>query len=163
MAAAEVVRREPWRPAARGWSPSTRMVIAVASGVTIAGAAVVVWDVHPVITTLATLIIGTAVTWLVAHLYYARASQDLEVRAHHLEQASVLILLALERAGHASLVRDDDGNIVDVAIELRGEARATSSATATLAMVDPEPASATSVPWWRFWERRQEEDRSHAR
>ncbi len=144
------MRREPWRASSPRRLPSARTVIGVASGVTLAGAAVVVWDVHPVITTLATLIIGAAVTWLVAHLYYVWASQDLEISSHHLEQASIMILLALERAGLATLVRGKDGNIIDVAIELRGEAKGEATTTANLTVGGPVPAE---VPWWRFWER----------
>ncbi len=51
------------------------------------------------------------------------------------------------------LVRDTDGEVVSVAVELKADLVGTSSMTGTLYGGELSPARPVGQPRWRFWER----------
>ncbi len=107
-------------------------------------------DVASALPALGALIFGAATTFLVTHVYYVAAGQDLAAEAQELQRLSALTLRALQTAGIATVRWDDHGRPVDVVLEIRGTAQGTSSATAALMPLAP----ATSPrPRWRFWAR----------
>jgi hypothetical protein len=68
-------------------------------------------------------VIGGIVTWLVAQIYYARASKELSAEANKLRQLNNLILLALEQSNLATLSRDSKGDITGIVGHISGSSK----------------------------------------
>jgi len=66
--------------------------------------------------TLISMVVGAAVTWLVAWLYYRRAGSELRVEAAELRRLVGIILRALEAADLAKLSRDSEGRVIGVVL-----------------------------------------------
>ncbi|MDP9359568.1 MAG: hypothetical protein M3R02_30630 [Chloroflexota bacterium] len=117
---------------------STRGVIVLAFLFLIGGIALTVWDVQPTVTILATLLVGAAVNFLVAQLYYVAAGNELSAEAQRLAELTTMTLEALEEEGLATLRRDERGRIIGIVrLKLRGEARGQATVTATLMGGEP--------------------------
>ena len=67
-----------------------------------------------VLSTLIAIAVGAFVTWLVARVYYEKASKDLSKGAETLRQLNVLMLRAMEDAGLAKFTRDAAGNPISL-------------------------------------------------
>ena len=67
--------------------------------------------------------IGGILTWLVAQLYYIRASRKLTAEADNLRQLNNLILLALEQSKQVTLTRDSQGNIIGIVSHISGSTK----------------------------------------
>ena len=103
-------------------------------------------------TVLATLVsIGAG--WVIARVYYRKATLDLVEENRKLVRQITLILRALENAGLVKLVRNTDGEVVSIAVELKADLVSTSSMTATLSGGDSPPPSMAPSPRRRFWHR----------
>ncbi len=81
---------------------------------------------------LASILSGAAITWLVSWWYYRRAGNELREEAAELRRLTTLILRALEEGGIAKLNRDEAGKIVGLVLQLRGTGVTASSASAVL-------------------------------
>ncbi|MGH8752468.1 MAG: hypothetical protein ACREUJ_01075 [Burkholderiales bacterium] len=67
--------------------------------------------------TIVSVLIGAAVTWLVAWCYYKRAGDELRGEAAELRKLMTMMLIAMERQGWAKLNRDAAGNITGFIFE----------------------------------------------
>jgi len=68
--------------------------------------------------TLIGVVIGSAITWVVAHKYYVKASEKLRKEASELRNLNVLILRGMEEAGFAKFNRDKNGNPVGLVLKI---------------------------------------------
>jgi outer membrane biosynthesis protein TonB len=59
------------------------------------------------------VVLGAAITWVVAYVFYVRAGDKLRAEAERSRKLINLILSVLEKNGRATLTRDSDGNILD--------------------------------------------------
>ena len=84
--------------------------------------------------TLASILSGAAITWLVSWWYYRRAGNELRAEAAEPRRLTTLILRALEDGGIAKLNRDDAGKIVGLVLQLRAAGVAASSGSAVLSV-----------------------------
>lgn len=74
------------------------------------------------VVTAGSVVIGGLITWVVAWLYYEKATKDLKAETERLRSMSNLMLLALENSGLTVVVnRDADGTPVSVAGHLSGK------------------------------------------
>jgi len=83
-----------------------------------------------VISLVISVLIGGAITLLVAGRYYAKAAKDLKAEASELLRLSTMTLRALENAGLCTLYRDSKEKIVDIVIRIQphsSSVRSTSS------------------------------------
>ena len=62
--------------------------------------------------TLAGIIIGAIITWLVAWYYYREAGQELKMEAEELRRLNNLMLHGMEHAGWIKLTRNKSGQIL---------------------------------------------------
>ena len=69
------------------------------------------------ISTLIGVLVGGAITWLVAWYYYSRASRELNEEAAELRRLNNLMLRGMENAGWVKLNRDESGKVVGFIIE----------------------------------------------
>ncbi len=60
--------------------------------------------------TIISIFVGGAITWLVSHYYYRRASQELIKETVQLRQLNNLMLRGMEKAGWIVFNRDEGGN-----------------------------------------------------
>lgn len=58
------------------------------------------------------ILLGALVTWVVARLYYKKASEELHHEARELRRLNNLMLQGMEYAGWIELTRDNSGNIL---------------------------------------------------
>jgi hypothetical protein len=65
------------------------------------------------------VVIGGLITWAAAHIYYRRASKELEKESRDLRRLNKLILEGLETAGHIRIARDKDGEISGLRFDLK--------------------------------------------
>jgi hypothetical protein len=63
-------------------------------------------------------VIGAGITWLVAHKYYVKASEELRKEASELRKLNILMLRAMEEAGLAKFNRDENGNPVGLTLKI---------------------------------------------
>ena len=68
------------------------------------------------ISTLAGIIVGGFITWLVSYCHYQKAIKELRVETEKSRKLINLILCVLENAGMAELLKDENGNVVDFKI-----------------------------------------------
>ena len=64
------------------------------------------------------LLVGGLITWLVARIYYVRASKDLTREAAELQRLNNLLLRGMEHAELVELNRDEQNKIVGFVIKL---------------------------------------------
>jgi hypothetical protein len=85
-----------------------------------------------VVLTVVGLIAGGLIGWGLSQVYYRKSLRDQE--ASNAEQSRVmdLILRGIESTGTIKYVRDESGKVTGVAIQLRGSATDTTSATGYL-------------------------------
>jgi len=66
------------------------------------------------------VLIGALVTWLVARIYYVKASKELRKEAEKLRHLNELILRALEEADGVKITRNKAGEPIGLVIKLAG-------------------------------------------
>lgn len=66
--------------------------------------------------TLASMIVGAVVTWLVARHYYVQAARELAQEAADLRHLTTLVLRGIENAGLVELNRDSSGRITSLSL-----------------------------------------------
>ena len=64
--------------------------------------------------TLASILVGSLITWAVSRRYYKLASEDLTQEAKNLRWLSTIMLSVLEKHGLANFVRNPSGDITAV-------------------------------------------------
>lgn len=64
--------------------------------------------------------VGGLVTWVVAHVYYKRAGDELRTEAAELRKLGSMVLTAMEHQGLTKLSRDSTGKIVGFVFEHAG-------------------------------------------
>jgi len=82
--------------------------------------------------TMFAVFVGGIITWLVALLYYIRASRELSAEAEKLRKLNNLILLTLEQSKLATLTRDSEGSIIGIKAHLSGSTEIRFPATGNL-------------------------------
>ena len=65
------------------------------------------------------LLAGAVITWVVALIYYQRASQELKDETAKLRKHTATILRIMEDAKLGDLVRDKEGNIIGRIAEIQ--------------------------------------------
>ncbi len=98
-------------------------------------------------------LVSVATGWVIAWMFYRKATRDLVEENRKLIYRINLVLWGLESAGHFKLERDEKGDVVSVAVELKADLVSTSSMTGTLHGGELLPAHPVARPWWKFWER----------
>ena len=79
------------------------------------------------------LLVGSAVTWFFAWLYYKRAGDQLRAEAKSLQTATGAILYFLEHPGaKIEVARDTDGKVTGLIVQVSGQASISFSATGTV-------------------------------
>ncbi len=78
------------------------------------------------------VIVGGAITWYVARLYYVKASRDLTAESDRLRNLVIILARALESEGIIELHRNERGEITGLVHRLSASAVGTSDASATL-------------------------------
>ena len=69
------------------------------------------------IETVVSFILGVVVTWVVSHVYYKRAGDELRKEAAKLRRLMTMMLTSMERQGWAKLTRDSKGDITGYELE----------------------------------------------
>lgn len=75
------------------------------------------------IQTIMAIFIGGIVTFIVAMIYYKKASRELKEEANELRRLNRYMLQGLENAGWIELQRDKDGKVVGFGKTMGGEAK----------------------------------------
>lgn len=83
------------------------------------------------------VLVGASVTWLVAHLYYVKASKELQIEANKLFMLTSLIHQGLEEAGLAKFTKDQYGNIIGMKYHLAGHTKITLTSEAGMSHNQP--------------------------
>lgn len=92
---------------------------------------------------LESMLVGALITWVVAWWYYKRAGDELRQEAKDLKNATNTILAFLaNRDAEVGVIQDSKGNPTSGAVGVKGEARGTSTSSAT----GKSKASAESAP-----------------
>ena len=69
------------------------------------------------IETVVSFILGVVVTWVVSHVYYKRAGDELRQEAAELWRLMTMMLFSMEQQGWAKLTRDSKGGITGYEFE----------------------------------------------
>lgn len=88
--------------------------------------------------TIAGVVIGGLITWLVAWLYYKKAGDELKTETGRIRKLNNLICRGLEQAKLAEFGRDKDGEISGIYVNLKVSGGGKSGESATTA-VDRKP------------------------
>jgi uncharacterized membrane protein YciS (DUF1049 family) len=67
--------------------------------------------------TVLSMIIGAAITWLVARHYYIRAGKELKQESAELRRLTTLVLHSMEDTNLAELNRDSSGRIIGLVLK----------------------------------------------
>ena len=76
--------------------------------------------------------IGAAIGWEISHFYYVQALTDMKRDAAERSRMEELMLRGIESVGTIKYQRDSTGKIMGVAIELKGAATASATASGAL-------------------------------
>ncbi len=94
--------------------------------------------------------VGLVGGWLTGWWFYRRSNQDIARDTRNLIRHLNLILEALENKGRVKVIRNADGDVVSMLIEMAGESIGEATTTATLMGGEPAPVA---PPRWAFWRR----------
>ncbi len=101
------------------------------------------------------LLVGLLGGWGSSWWFYRKGTKDLADENRKLIRQINLVLWGLENAGHFKLERDEKGEVISVAVELKADLVSTASMTGTLHGGELPPVDPVAWPRWRFWERRR--------
>jgi hypothetical protein len=83
---------------------------------------------------------GALAGWMISHVYYLRALNDMKADAEERQRAENLVFRGIESIGTLRYTHDSSGKVVAVAIELGGDGGSTATATGTLSVTPASPA-----------------------
>ncbi len=80
---------------------------------------------------------GALAGWLISHVYYLRAVEDMRADAVERGRVDDLMFRAVAAVGDLKYNRDASGKIIGIAVELRAQAKGHVTATGDLRVVSP--------------------------
>lgn len=81
-------------------------------------------------------LLGAVIGWVISAYYYQKSLDDAKVSALERERVDQLLLKGIESVGTIKYARDANGNIRGVSIELRADATASTSGSASLSVTN---------------------------